>query len=166
MLAEKGANHISFHPDSNMVLLSSTQNATIILWKFENKRYRFRTIWKYNVHFSWGISGLFFRKNGTEIVVGSSTGITSIYNWDLDDGIFELKEENHESVVNIDLSRNGARLAILPYDHKISLWNTREGEEIARYPAPNRCLSIALSSDGQTMAAGSARRGERGKVHV
>lgn len=155
---EQAATRILFHPNGKVVLLGCGYE--VLVWKFINGRYSGPRILTHTC--TSRVSGFSFRKDGTEILVGTNDGVVRIFVFDMILGIADFGAAMNRSVADFVLSGNGARVAVLTFDRSITVYNARDGVKIASYRAPKVDSICALSPDGEEIAAVTVS----GKVRV
>lgn len=89
------------------------------------------------------------------------------YLWDLPSGSLRRILKGHiQGVKAAAFSPDNKTLATASGDRKVKLWNVATGQELATFALPERCISIAFSPDGNSLAVGCSAGAGSGFIRV
>lgn len=100
------------------------------------------------------IQSLRLSEDGSRLAAGSYQVVTL---WNVPTGGESKTFSGHgDQVKALAVSKDGKLLASASLDKSVRLWDVAQGKEIKKFDLPNnaQALSVALSPDGQTVAAG------------
>ena len=145
---EKRISAIAFDPKGKYLASASYDN-TIWLWEIASGK----VAKKLHGH-SWGVTCVTFSPDGQWLISGSRDETVRV--WDVaNESTRQILENHKHGVESLVVSGSGDKILVGSRDCRLRLWDLNSGELLQKYRQNTWVRAVAISPDGQLMAAGS-----------